>query len=180
MARGVAGSPAACSRVWPNAWITSRAPSYAACWHTADSAATIPRVAVGIPFSRQRSARRGPGDESRPRPDLPIGADLLPQIGHIVVLMMENHSYDNYFGMLGKGDGLPLGPDGRPTAVNVGADGHAVRAWHLDTTRQVKNVPTQGWYASHLQYGDGRNDGFVRSAEEAVDGGAAHSALTMG
>src|SRR5487761_2516888 len=162
MARGVAGSPAACSRVWPNAWITSRAPSYAACWHTADSAATIPRVAVGIPFSRQRSARRGPGDESRPRPDLPIGADLLPQIGHIVVLMMENHSYDNYFGMLGKGDG------------------HAVRAWHLDTTRQVKNVPTQGWYASHLQYGDGRNDGFVRSAEEAVDGGAAHSALTMG
>ena len=41
---------------------------------------------------------RGPGD--RPRPDLPAGTDLLPAIKHIVVLMMENHSYDNYLGML--------------------------------------------------------------------------------
>ena len=28
------------------------------------------------------------------------GTDLLPEIEHIVVLMMENHSYDNYLGML--------------------------------------------------------------------------------
>ncbi len=31
---------------------------------------------------------------TRPRPDLPPGTDLLPQIRHIVILMMENHSYD--------------------------------------------------------------------------------------
>ena len=38
------------------------------------------------------------------------GRDLIPKIKHIVVLMMENHSYDNYLGMLtGRGDGLPLG-----------------------------------------------------------------------
>ena len=44
----------------------------------------------------------------RPQPDLPEGTDLLPQIKHIVVLMMENHSYDNYLGTLtGRGDGLP-------------------------------------------------------------------------
>ena len=49
----------------------------------------------------------------RPRPDLPPGTDLLPQIKHIVVLMMENHSYDNYLGMLrGRGDGFRVGPDG--------------------------------------------------------------------
>ncbi len=35
-----------------------------------------------------------------PQPSLPTGTDLLPQIKHIVVLMMENHSYDNYLGML--------------------------------------------------------------------------------
>ena len=41
------------------------------------------------------------------------GADGLPQVRHIVVLMMENHSYDNYFGLLaGRGDGLAPGPDG--------------------------------------------------------------------
>jgi phospholipase C len=30
---------------------------------------------------------------------------MLPQIKHIVVLMMENHSFDNYLGTLGRGRG---------------------------------------------------------------------------
>ena len=48
-----------------------------------------------------------PGPGERPRPDLPPGSDLIPKIKHIVVLMMENHSYDNYLGMLaGRGEGF--------------------------------------------------------------------------
>jgi phospholipase C len=44
----------------------------------------------------------------RPDPSLPAGTDRMPQIEHVVVLMMENHSYDAYFGALaGRGDGLP-------------------------------------------------------------------------
>ena len=31
----------------------------------------------------------------RPFPDRPEGTDTLPQIDHILVLMMENHTYDN-------------------------------------------------------------------------------------
>ena len=42
-----------------------------------------------------------PGD--RPDASRPAGTDLLPQIKHIVVLMMENHSFDNYLGTLGRG-----------------------------------------------------------------------------
>jgi phospholipase C len=35
--------------------------------------------------------------------------DRLPHIGHIVILMMENHSYDNYFGLLtGRGEGRSM------------------------------------------------------------------------
>ena len=34
----------------------------------------------------RRGLRPGPGD--RPRPDLPVGTDLLPKIKHIVVLTM--------------------------------------------------------------------------------------------
>ena len=56
-----------------------------------------------------------PGE--RPVPSLPAGTDMLPQIKHIVMLMMENHSYDNYLGMLaGRGDGFKLRRDGQPTA----------------------------------------------------------------
>ena len=35
---------------------------------------------------------------SRPFPRIPEGTDMMPEIEHVVVLMMENHSYDSYFG----------------------------------------------------------------------------------
>ena len=49
---------------------------------------------------RERLMGGGARPGQRPVPSQPAGTDLLPQIEHIVVLMMENHSYDNYFGML--------------------------------------------------------------------------------
>src|SRR5579863_4893842 len=71
-----------------------------------------------------------PGE--RPQPSLPAGTDLLPQIKHIVVLMMENHSYDNYLGMLaGRGMGFPLGDDGRPAVTNLDAEGNPVRPFPM-------------------------------------------------
>ena len=65
----------------------------------------------------------GPGGSllqpgSRPYPHLPAGTDTLPQIEHIVVLMMENHSFDDHLGTLGRGDGLTLGSDGKPVNYN--------------------------------------------------------------
>ena len=110
------------------------------------------------------------GEESRPeqRPDpaQPAGTDLLPDIRHIVVLMMENHSYDNYLGMLeGRSDGLALGADGLPTAANLRLDGEAVPLRHAPGPVQVPRSPAQSWNASHIQWNDGRCDGFVRSVE---------------
>jgi len=104
-----------------------------------------------------------------PRPSLAAGIDLLPQIKHIVVLMMENHSYDNYLGMLqGRGEGFPLGPDNEPEVANNGDGGEVVRAFHQATTRQLKGVPTQSWHAVHQQWGQGKNDGFVTSAQAVL------------
>jgi len=118
----------------------------------------------------------------RPRPDLPPGTDLLPQIRHIVVLMMENHSYDNYLGMLtGHGEGFTLGPDGKPQASGKRADGGEVRAFHMASTTQVPHVPTQSWHASHLEWDRGSCDGFVRSVEETLPKASpADAAIPMG
>src|SRR5215469_2877234 len=57
---------------------------------------------------------RQPG--SLPYPHLAAGTDTVPQIEHIVVLMLENHSYDNMFGVLGRpgADGFHTGRDGMP------------------------------------------------------------------
>ena len=59
---------------------------------------------------------------SLPNPSLAAGTDQVPQIEHFVVVMMENHSFDNILGLIGRGDGFTLGPDGQPTAKNP--DGH--------------------------------------------------------
>jgi phospholipase C len=89
-----------------------------------------------------------PGE--RPRPDLPPGTDLVPQIKHVIVLVMENHSYDNYLGALsGRGDGF--GP------------GDAAGLHRLGSVVQEKNDPIQSWRASHIQYGRGDNGGFPKS-----------------
>jgi len=95
-----------------------------------------------------------------PDPSLPIGTDTLPEIRHIVVLMMENHSFDNYLGMLGRGDGLPKGADGVPTAANPKGNGSEVRAHHATSTVQPPAVPSQAWDASHRQWDQGTNRGY--------------------
>ena len=117
----------------------------------------------------RRGLRPGPGD--RPRPDLPVGSDLIPQIEHIVILMMENHSYDNYLGMLtDRGEGLPRGADGTPAAVNTLPDGRRFPAHHLTSTRQLKGNPTQSWRASHIAYDNGTCNGFSASVGVCVPG----------
>ena len=132
-------------------------------------------------LEKREIARRAlvPGPGERPRPDLPAGSDLIPKIKHIVVLMMENHSYDNYLGMLaGRGDGLPLAADGSPSAFNVLPDGTQIKAHHLPTTVQVGGNPSQTWNASHISHAGGTCGGFASSIRQTVPG--ADPAVPMG
>ncbi len=105
--------------------------------------------------------RRKPG--SLPHPRLPEGTDTRPEIEHIIVLMMENHSYDNYLGMLARGDGFRL-RHGIPVAANDDETGNSIAAFHMPSTCQLDGHPGQNWNASHLSYDRGRNDGFVRAS----------------
>ena len=97
------------------------------------------------------------------------------------MLMMENHSYDNYLGMLqGRGEGFPLGPDGKPEVSNQGTGGESVRAYHLPSTDQHPQAPSQSWHASHLQWGHGKCDGFVASTQTVLPDADAHASTGMG
>ncbi|HEY2443725.1 MAG TPA: alkaline phosphatase family protein [Streptosporangiaceae bacterium] len=105
-----------------------------------------------------------------------------------MVLMMENHSYDNYLGMLrGRGEGFALGPDGEPEVSNLSAEGEPIRAFHLASTVQRPQIPSQSWHASHLQWGGGKCDGFVTSTQkvlaelpEGTEAGASRASVTAG
>ena len=146
-----------------------------------DGAGRAVKAAAGTPDyaaalrALGRTALRAPG--SRPFPNLPAGADTMPGIQHIVVLMMENHSYDNLFGMLGRGDGFTLGPDGLPTATNPYPNGQLQHAFRMPTTCQLPSQPSQEWQATHTAYDGGKMDGFVRAkvsqGSSQISGGVA-------
>jgi phospholipase C len=85
---------------------------------------------------------------------------------HIVVVMMENHSFDNILGALSRlgqpdADGLSFDASGQATNENPGADG-PVRSFPFPSTAQGSHV-SQTWNATHEQINSGRMDGFVRS-----------------
>ena len=113
-----------------------------------------------------------------PAPGQPAGTDLMPQIKHIVVLMMENHSYDNYLGTLrGRGEGFPLGQDGEPEVSNTGLEGESVPAHHLSGTLQLPETPSQSWDATYLQWDEGKLDGFVSATQQLMPGKDASQAM---
>jgi phospholipase C len=161
---GVSELPTAGGTGAPNPGTAVRRPRW--------SKRTVPEQLERMELRYRGRNRRGLQPGQRPQPSLPAGTDMLPQIKHIVVLMMENHSYDNYLGMLaGRGEGFPLDGDGQPAVTNLDATGSPVRAHHLLSTEQTKDVPCQSWYASQLQWNQGKMDGFVTSTQEVTPDG---------
>ncbi len=158
--------------VWPagaerSGWVTRR---------RAISIGTgaIATVALGgLPaWARPASARlrQGSWPDELPHPNRAIGEPGLPQIEHVVLLMLENHSTDNVLGMLPhvsatrRGfDGLPANRRGVPIASNPDASGRPVRSFALRDVCPADGL-TQNWNSSHHQWAAGRNDGFVTNA----------------
>jgi phospholipase C len=110
------------------------------------------------------SKLRQPG--SRPFPKRKEGSESMPQIEHVVVLMMENHTFDSFLGMVPhqvKGrshvDGLARSKSGKLLNTNKDETGKAIRANHAPSPCQ-RSV-SQNWNHSHEAYAGGRNSGFV-------------------
>lgn len=84
----------------------------------------------------------------------------LQNIKHIIFLMQENRSFDNYFGMLGKyraSKGLPNDIDGLDTSkILVDKDGHKYHPFHSPTV--CIDVTSPGWNESHF-YAHRKSDG---------------------
>ena len=120
----------------------------------------------GVAAAGAASLRR---PDSLPNPKLPAGTvnEELP-FDHIVVVMMENHSFDNLLGALHlsgqkHADGLKFNHRGEALNSNPGPGGEGtVRSFALPTTAQAPSVD-QSWNATHTQIDGGKMDGFPRS-----------------
>jgi phospholipase C len=107
--------------------------------------------------------------DSLPDPRLPAGTvnAALP-FEHIVVVMMENHSFDNLLGDLAhsgqpRAHGLKFNRAGEALDSNPGPEG-PVRSFVIPTTAQMPSV-SQTWNDTHEQIDGGKMDGFVRSVD---------------
>lgn len=87
-------------------------------------------------------------------------ADPMSAIGTIVVLMMENRSFDHYLGSLSLLEGR-TDVDGLTADMsNEDADGNEVKVFHLDKHCQAD--PPHGWNSSRRQFDGGTQGGFVK------------------
>jgi phospholipase C len=98
-------------------------------------------------------------------------ADTTNPIEHYVVIMMENHSCDNYFGMLpvqGQPlfDGFTFDANGKPMNKNPLTGGYQ-HVFHLPDTCQPNGV-NQQWTATRDQIDKGAMDGFPPTDLEAM------------
>jgi phospholipase C len=83
----------------------------------------------------------------------------------IVLLMMENRSYDHFFGARSWQEGLP-GDGLTGTETNPDSEGVQVPLWEATEELMCVPDPAHGWEASHTQYNGGLNDGFVTTHQE--------------
>jgi phospholipase C len=123
--------------------------------------------AGGFLLTLSAAARPLRAPDSLPDRRLPAGTpdESLP-FDHIVVVMMENHSFDNLLGALAhsgqpRAHGLRFNRAGLARNSNPGPEGPVV-SFPIPTTAQSPAV-SQAWNPTHEQIDGGRMDGFVRS-----------------
>jgi phospholipase C len=145
--------------------ISRRAVLQAGLGAAAVAAIPVGLAAAGGQAGAKAVARtRVPG--SLPYPALPAGVDTgaFP-FDHIVIAMMENHSFDNYLGMLPlrgqpKADGFGFDRSGTPVNANPLGTEQMV-AFHETSDCHSQDTGSQSWDDTHLQIDGGRMDGFA-------------------
>jgi phospholipase C len=106
-------------------------------------------VAVAVVLL-QAGAPAGAGAPATPTPRTPIR--------HLVMLMQENHSFDNYFGTFPGVDGIPadICMPVRPGKSEKGC----VKPHHLGATRPLRDH-SHDYRTALRQFNGGKMDGFV-------------------
>lgn len=107
--------------------------------------------ALAVPRAKAAPVRFVPGGPN----------DNLEKIDHIVVLMMENRSFDHMLGWLPGANGHQQG------LVYADTQGVAHATWPLAPDFQGCKYedPDHTWQGIAIQYADGRCDGFLRTAK---------------
>lgn len=96
------------------------------------------------------------------------GSSPLDYIEHIVIVEMENRSFDHYFGALRLKEGRSDVEGLEPTHSNLDSDGHEHFVYPANGLWVVDPDPGHGHGACVEQFGDGTNSGFVSNYQTRI------------
>ncbi len=123
----------------------------------------------------------------------PAGSDL-GAVEHVVMLMMENRSFDHYFGVYPGVRGFDDHPAGSygafaqawPQTPGQPAHADTLLPYHLDMATQMvqsagnSSIPTHDWPPQHQSWNKGAMDQFVTVHAETSNDGPEQAPLVMG
>ena len=119
-------------------------------------------TASPAPSTPTPSTSPTPGSSTASTGSTPGSSTPSTPIEHVVVLMQENHTFDNYFGTFPGADGIPSG-----TCVPrdpVGASAGCVAAFHLDSHRTTDL--NHGLDVAVRAINDGKMNGFIAAQNQ--------------
>jgi len=124
------------------------------------------------PTTNNTPAPSGTSTNDKPPATDPVlgPKELLAGVEHIVVLMMENRSFDHFLGSLktDKGYAASANVEGLTgTESNPAPDGGAA-VTVFKMSNFTPEDPPHGWDACHTQFNSGKNDGFVAAHKGAT------------
>ncbi len=128
----------------------------------ADPATTPTPIDPVVPSGPDAAAPVDGGPQPDGAPLAPTGLQMLQEIDTIVVVMMENRSFDHFFGALQRDAAYVnkakiAGTKG--TETNPAPTGPAVKTYKATTYTLAS--PPHGFASCHVQYDNGKNDKFV-------------------
>ena len=145
------------------------------------------------PLGGTRPPDAGPPPDAGELPDAaPAGEpDLVPLRGDgshpfhyidtLILVQMENRSFDHYFGSLSLEEGRDDVEGLRPGMSNPDRDGNPIAPAPLGENYAVSPDPGHGHRASMNQWNEGACDGFVRDYQDRIGGGdPTHAPWIMG
>lgn len=127
-------------------------------------------LAAGLVGCAGREAAKGDDTAEVPREP--------GRVDHVIVVMMENRSFDHYLGALSLEEGRADVDGLTGDEVNLDDDGVERRPFHLTESCQLD--PPHSWSSSRDQFNDGANDGFVSKHDTGETRAADQSDWVMG
>jgi phospholipase C len=162
----LAGTVSVASAPSPSAWAAAH-PSASQCQTLRHQEQRETRAAERRESRREQARENRLSAECKRIPEPSQGPQGIHKIKHVVIIMQENHSFDNYFGTYPGANGIPglAGHPGKVPCVPDPAAGSCQKPYHLTSLTPIGGPHLNQDAVADVDHG--KMDGFIASVENS-------------